>query len=158
MKKLAVTRAKISCEFMKSLQPSLKIASTSGVPSSSQNPNSRRVTITLSRNGSVPTGGGTGGGTGDNTVGTCDNNIIVKMKSRLLRSDLYFSQMALSDISLSCKGKLLDVYLMDSSGAELGHLLNKAIPGATLTLNYSDFTNTEIKSTTVDKVAFSVHD
>ena len=158
MKKLAVTRAKISCKFIKALQPNIRIASTAGVPSSSQNPNSRRVTITLARNGSVPTGGGTGGGSGDNTVGTCDNNIIVKMRSRLLRSDLYFSQMALSDISLNCKGKLLDVYLMDASGAELGHTLNKTITGVTLNLVFSDFTSTEIKSTTIDKVAFSVHD
>jgi hypothetical protein len=160
MKKLAITRAKNSCNFIKLLQPGVRILSTGGVPSSSQNPNSRRVTITLSRNGSLPTGGGggTGDGNGGNTVGTCDNNIIVKMRSRLFKNDLYFAQMALSDISLNCKGKQLDVYLTDASGTELGHCLNKPVTGTTLTLNYTDFSYLEIKSTTVDKVAFSVHD
>ena len=160
LQKLAVTRAKSTCLFLTKVDKKLKVISTSGIPSTSKNPSSRRVTITLTRNGIITpgSGGGTGDGSGTGVIGTCDDTITVKMKSRLLRGELYFNQINMSDIAGTCKGKFMDVYFMDASSTELAHVMNKPISGATLSLVYSDFSTAEIRSTTIDRVAISIHD
>lgn len=160
LQKLADTRAKATCAFMTRVDKKLKVVSTSGIPSTSKNPSSRRVTITLTRNGIITpgTGGGTGDGSGTGVIGTCDDTITVKMKSRLLRGDLYFNQINMSDIAGTCKGKFMDVYFMDAGSTELAHSMNKPISGATLSLVYSEFSTAEIRSTTIDRVAISIHD
>jgi len=158
LQKLAVSRAKATCTFLTRIDKNLKIVSTSGIPSTSKNPSSRRVTVTLTRNGIITPGSGTGDGTGTSVVGTCDDNITAKMKSRLLRADLYFNQINFSAINATCKGKFMDVYFMDASDAELAHAMNKAITTTTLSLLWSDFSATEIISTVVARVAISIHD
>ncbi|MEY4349556.1 MAG: hypothetical protein RL719_853, partial [Actinomycetota bacterium] len=95
LNKLAVTRANAVCKFVNRISAKTKIKSTGGIPSSSKNPSSRRVTITLTRTGVIDPGG-TGDGSATGVIGTCDNTITVKMKSRLLRGDLYFSQINMS--------------------------------------------------------------
>jgi hypothetical protein len=157
LQKLAVNRAQAVCRFVTKIDSKAKIKSTGGIPSTSKNPSSRRVTITLTRTGIIQPGG-SGDGSGTGVIGTCDDKIIVKMKSRLLHAGLYFSQINMSDISNNCKGKYLDVYFTDAAGAELAHALNKPVAGATLSLLWSDFSTLEILSTTVDKVAISLHD
>ena len=158
LQKLAVSRAKATCAFMKRVDKKLKVMSTGGIPSSSKNPSSRRVTITLSRNGIITPGSGTGDGTGTSVVGTCDDNIVAKMKSRLLHADLFFSQVSFTQINTTCNGKFMDVYFMDSAGAELAQVMNKPISGTSLSLLWSDFSVAEIISTSVAKVAISIHD
>lgn len=158
LQKLAVSRATATCGFLKKIDRKLRVVGSSGIPSTSKNPSSRRVTVTLTRNGIITPGNGTGDGTGTSVVGTCDDNIVAKMKSRLLHADLYFSQVNMSDIAGTCKGKFMDVYFMDASGAELAHAMNKAITGGTLSLLWSDFSTAEMLSTTIAKVAISIHD
>ena len=155
MNKLAKTRALKTCNYVKSLASSIKIASTGGVPSNSKNPNSRRVTITLSREGNS-IGGGTGPGGGTGVTGTCDDNVTVKMRSRLLRGDLYFSQMNITDINAGCKGLNMDVYLVDGSGNELASAKDLAISTTSLTFGFSVLNNKDIKSTDVASVAISI--
>ena len=157
LNKLAVTRAKAVCKFVNRISAKTKIKSTGGIPSSSKNPSSRRVTITLTRTGIIDPGG-TGDGSGTGVIGTCDSSITVKMKSRLLRGDLYFSQISLSDISNNCKSKFMDIYFTDVNGAELSQALNKPVTGATLSLLWSEFSANELLSTTVAKVIISIHD
>ena len=158
LQKLAVTRAKATCAFMKRVDSKVKVVSTGGIPSTSKNPSSRRVTITLTRTGIITPGSGTGDGSATGVVGTCDDSITVKMKSRLLHADLYFNQINMSDINSTCKGKFMDIYFMDAAGAELAHSMNKAISASTLSLLWSDFSTTELLSTTIDRVAISIHD
>jgi len=157
LNRLAVQRAKKICALVNSIDSGVAIASTGGIPSSSKDPNARRVTVTLSRE-AVPSDGGSGDGTGTSVVGTCDNNITAKMKSRLLHSDLYFNQIILSAISTTCNGKYMDVYFMDASGSELANVMNKKIVATSITLLWSDFSTTELLSTTIAKVAISIHD
>jgi hypothetical protein len=157
LNKLAVTRAKAVCKFVNRISSKTKIKSTGGVPSSSKNPSSRRVTITLTRTGIIDPGG-TGDGSATGVIGTCDNTITVKMKSRLLRGDLYFSQINMSDISNNCKSKFMDIYFTDADGAELAQALNKPVTGTTLSLLWSDFSTLELLSTTLAKVVVSIHD
>lgn len=157
LQKLAVTRAKSVCKFVNRISSKTKIKSTGGIPSSSKNPSSRRVTITLTRTGIIDPGG-TGDGSATGVIGTCDNNITVKMKSRLLLGELYFSQIVMSDISNNCKSKYMDVYFTDANGAELAQALNKAVIGATLSLLWSEFSDSELLSTTVARVVISLHD
>lgn len=158
LQKLAVSRAKATCSFLNRIDKKLKIVSTSGIPSTSKNPSSRRVTVTLTRTGIIIPGSGTGDGSGTSVVGTCDDNITAKMKSRLLRAELYFNQVNFSAINSTCNGKFMDVYFMDAAGAELAHAMNKAITATTLSLLWSDFSTTEILSTAVARVAISIHD
>jgi len=157
LSKLAVTRAKAVCKFVNRISSKTKIKSTGGIPSSSKNPSSRRVTITLTRTGIIDPGG-TGDGSGTGVIGTCDSSITVKMKSRLLRGDLYFSQINMSDISNNCKSKFMDIYFTDANGGELAQALNRPVTGATLSLLWSDFSALELLSTTVAKVVISIHD
>ena len=157
LNKLAVTRANAVCKFVNRISAKTKIKSTGGIPSSSKNPSSRRVTITLTRTGVIDPGG-TGDGSATGVIGTCDNTITVKMKSRLLRGDLYFSQINMSDISNNCKSKFMDIYFTDADGAELAQALNKPVTGATLSLLWSDFSTLELLSTTLAKVVISIHD
>ena len=157
LNKLAVTRAKNTCAFVNRISAKTKVKSTGGIPSSSKNPSSRRVTVTLTRSGIIDPGG-TGDGSATGVIGTCDNSITVKMKSRLLRGDLYFSQINMSDISNNCKSKFMDIYFTDADGAELAQALNKPVTGATLSLLWSDFSTLELLSTTLAKVVISIHD
>lgn len=157
LQKLAVNRAKAVCKFVNRISSKTKIKSTSGIPSSSKSPSSRRVTITLTRTGIIDPGG-TGDGSGTGVIGTCDSNITVKMKSRLLRGELYFSQINMSDISNNCKSKFMDVYFTDANGAELAQAMNKAVTGATLSLLWSEFSVSELLSTTIARVVISIHD
>jgi hypothetical protein len=157
LNKLAVTRAKNTCAFVNRISSKTKVKSTGGIPSTSKNPSSRRVTVTLTRSGIIDPGG-TGDGTATGVIGTCDKNIIVKMRSRLLLGDLYFSQIVLSDISNNCKSKFMDIYFTDANGAELSQALNKPVTGATLSLLWSEFSANELLSTTVAKVVISIHD
>ena len=157
LNRLAVTRANAVCKFVNRISAKTKIKSTGGIPSSSKNPSSRRVTITLTRTGVIDPGG-TGDGSATGVIGTCDNTITVKMKSRLLRGDLYFSQINMSDISNNCKSKFMDIYFTDADGAELARALNKPVTGATLSLLWSDFSTLELLSTTLAKVVISIHD
>ncbi|MEY4390869.1 MAG: hypothetical protein RLZZ400_612, partial [Actinomycetota bacterium] len=103
MDKLAKTRATATCNYVKTIAKSAKVMSVGGVPSSSKNPSSRRVTITISKEG-TGFGGGTGGGDGTGVTATCDDNVVIKMRSRLFRGDLYFGQMNISDINSNCRG------------------------------------------------------
>jgi hypothetical protein len=157
LNKLAVSRAKNTCAFVHRISAKTKVKSTGGIPSTSKNPSSRRVTVTLTRTGIIDPGG-TGDGSGTGVIGTCDSNITVKMKSRLLRGDLYFSQISMSDISNNCKSKYMDIYFTDTNGAELSQALNKPVTGATLSLLWSDFSTLELLSTTVARVVISIHD
>jgi hypothetical protein len=157
LNKLAVTRAIAVCKFVNRISAKTKIKSTGGIPSSSKNPSSRRVTITLTRTGIIDPGG-TGDGSGTGVIGTCDSSITVKMRSRLLLGDLYFSQISLSEISNNCKSKFMDIYFTDANGAELAQALNKPVTGATLSLLWSEFSANELLSTTVAKVVISIHD
>jgi hypothetical protein len=158
LQKLAVSRAKATCSYLVSLNKNLKVLSTSGIPSSSKNANSRRVTVTLTKKASSGGGGTINNGDGTAVVGTCDSSVNVKMRSRLLHADLYFNQMVVSSISSTCASKYMDVYLMDTAGTELAHVMNKQINGPTVTLLWSDFSTLEVLSTTVRKVAISIHD
>lgn len=157
LQKLAVTRAKSVCKFVNRISSKTKIKSTGGIPSSSKNPSSRRVTITLTRTGIIDSGG-TGDGSATGVIGTCDSNITVKMRSRLLMGELYFSQIAMSDISNNCKSKYMDIYFTDANGAELAQALNKAVTGSTLSLLWSEFSDSELLSTTIARVVISLHD
>ena len=157
MKTLAVTRAKNTCNYVRKLATGLKLDSVSGIPSPSRNPSSRRVTITLSKEGTSIGNGGTGDGSGTGVTGTCDDQVFIKMKSRLLHADLYFSEMAITDISANCNGKKLDAYLVDADGNQLAVAMDRPISGTSLTLGYSLFTPNEVKTTTVNSVAISIH-
>lgn len=155
MDKLAKTRASATCNYVKAIASSAKIVSIGGVPSSSKNPSSRRVTITISKEGSG-FGGGSGGGQGNGVTATCDDQVLIKMRSRLFRGDLYFGQMNISDISANCKGKQMDIYLTDSNSNELAKALDLPISGSTLTLLFSSLTTPDVKSTDIAGVAISI--
>ncbi len=72
--------------------------------------------------------------------------------------ELYFSQIAMSDISNNCKSKYMDIYFTDANGAELAQALNKAVTGSTLSLLWSEFSDSELLSTTIARVVISLHD
>jgi hypothetical protein len=158
MMNLATTRAKNICNFVKNNYPGIRIDSIGGIPSTSRNPNSRRVTITLGKTGNSIGGGGTGDGTATGVTATCDTSVNVKMTSRLFHGDLYLNQVVISDISSNCAGKKLDFYLVDSASNQLGVSMNRPVSGTTLTIPYTAFDVTAVKTTQVSSVAISIHD
>jgi len=157
MQKLARTRALATCNYVARLNPAFKVKTIGGVPSSSKNPSSRRVTITLTRQGVIEPGG-SGPGDGVGVIATCDDNIKAKMRARLLRGNLYFSELQLSEISANCRGKKADFYFTDASNQELAQVKDITVNGSALTLIWSQLSVTEILSTAIAQVVVSIHD
>ena len=86
-------------------------------------------------------------------VGTCDSNISVSLKSRLISGVFYFNQIIFSNIDGSCFGNTIDVYLLDSADSELASYQGGEITGSAF---YFDYLLFESSSAQVDIPANSI--
>jgi len=152
LQNLAVARAETICDFIHSSNGGIAVHSTKGIPGDGKNASARRVSVTLFK---VPDAGN-GGGTGTVTVGVCDSSLTATMQSRIVSGTFYFSVINIKDISRTCKGNVLDIYLLDSEGNQLASALNNVISKTSLTANYSLFTPTDIHSDEIKQVAFEI--
>ena len=104
-------------------------------------------------NGSSSPSGGAFNGQAVIRVGACDSDITVSIKSRLVGGVFYFKRITFSDIHSSCFGSSIDVYLLDSSDAELASYLGGAISGSTFYFEYPVF---ELSGAATDVVASDI--
>ena len=86
-------------------------------------------------------------------VGTCDSDISVSLKSRLISGVFYFKQIIFSNIDGSCFGNTIDVYLLDSADSELASYQGGEITGSDF---YFDYLLFESSSAQVDIPASSI--
>jgi hypothetical protein len=86
-------------------------------------------------------------------VGTCDSDISVSLKSRLISGVFYFNQIIFSNIDGSCFGNTIDVYLLDSADSELASYQGGEITGSAF---YFDYLLFESSSAQVDIPASSI--
>jgi len=86
-------------------------------------------------------------------VGTCDSDISVSLKSRLISGVFYFNQIIFSNIDGSCFGNTIDVYLLDSADSELASYQGGEITGSAF---YFDYLLFESSSAQVDIPANSI--
>jgi len=149
LQKLATSRAKNICNFVKSINGGVSIYSTQGIPGNGKTAAARKVKVTLYKNT-----GGTGGGSV--IVGVCDSSLTVTMRSRIATGDFYFQYMTIRGIATSCKGNVMDVYLLDKDGNELAYSADNLIEKNFLRISYSLFTPQAIQSNLIAKVAFEI--
>jgi hypothetical protein len=87
-------------------------------------------------------------------VGTCDSDITVSMRSRLVSGVFYFKRITFSDIDVSCVGSTMDVYLLDASDDEIASYQGGVIPGgSSFSFEYSDF---ELAGVATDVLAYDI--
>ena len=149
LQSLATNRAKNICNYVKSINGGISIYSTQGIPGNGKTAAARKVQVTLYKN----TGNGGGGSV---LVGVCDSSLTVTMRSRITASDFYFSVITIRDISTSCKGNVMDIYLLDKDGNELAYSADNPIDKNFLRVSYSLFEPKDIHSNQIAKVAFEI--
>lgn len=150
LKKLALARATNVCNYIKSLRGVITISSTQGIPGNGKTAAARKVSVRLI----APEGGS--GGSGGVVIGSCDNSINIKMRSRISANEFSFDQMTLSAIATSCRGNVIDIYLLDASGNQLAFASSLPILGTTLTASYGTFSPSTIKSNLIRRVAIEI--
>ena len=152
LQNLAVARAKRICDFIHTGNGGISVFSTKGIPGDGKSATARKVTVTLIK---VPDDGN-GGGTGTVTVGVCDSALRAIMQSKIVAGDFSFARITIRDISTSCKGNVMDVYLLDESGNQLASALDNEITTTWLRVGSSLFTPTDVRSNLIKKVAFEI--
>lgn len=148
LNKLALDRARNVCNYVKSIKTVIAINSTEGFQGTGKEANARKVTVRLIAPG--------GGGSGEVVIGSCDKSIDIKMRSRIIGGDFSFDTITLSNISTTCRGNLLDLYLLDEDGNQLAAAFDLAISATSLTFNYARFTPSSIRSNQIRKVAIEI--
>lgn len=149
LQKLATARAKNICNYIHRVNGGVTIYSTQGIPGNGKTAAARRVKVTLYK----PT---SGDGNSLISVGVCDSSLNVVMRSRWSQDDFYFSSITIRDIASSCKGNVLDVYLLDKDGNQLASSLDNQITKSFLRLSFSLFDNQNVPSNLISKVAFEL--
>jgi hypothetical protein len=152
LQKLAVARATTICKFIHGANGGIAIHSTKGIPGDGKTASARKVTVTLTK---VPDDGN-GGGTGTVTIGVCDSALTAVMQSRLASGNFYFSIITIRNISTTCNGNVLDIYLLDKDGNQLASSLNNGISKTWLKATYLLFDQTNIRSDEIKQVAFEI--
>jgi hypothetical protein len=152
LQKLAVARATTICNFIHGGNGGIAIHSTRGIPGDGKTASARKVTVTLTK---VPDDGN-GGGTGTVTIGVCDSSLTAVMRSRLSGGNFYFSMITIRNISTTCSGNVLDIYLLDKDGNQLASSLDNEISKTWLRASYSLFDPTNIRSDEIKQVAFEI--
>jgi hypothetical protein len=155
---LAETRSTNICDYIHTIKNVIEISATQGIPGDGKTASARKVTVRLiyPDGSNANTGGGSGGGTGGTVIGVCDNSFTVTMASRWASGDFYFKTITIKDISTTCRGKVLDVYLIDAGGSQMATSMANAITTTSLTLQYTAFSPTAIVSNQIKQVAFEV--
>lgn len=152
IEKLAVNRSKSICNYIHSKNGGISIQSTKGVPGTAKTADARRVTVTLIKVDE------SGGGNGTVTIGQCDNSLIAAMQSRVIVSTFYFSQITVRDIATKCKGKVIDIYLLDATGTQLAASMGNTITTTSIKIGYALFTPNQVESYLIRSVAFEIRD
>jgi hypothetical protein len=152
IEKLAVNRSKSICNYIHSKNGGISVQSTKGIPSTGKTADARKVTVTLIK---VNT---SGGGNGTVTVGQCDNSLTAVMQSRVIVSTFYFSSIAVRDISANCKGSVIDIYLLDSTGTQLAASMGNTIKSTSIRVGYALFKPNQVESYLIRSVAFEIRD
>ena len=150
--KLAVSRSKNICDYIHAKNGGISVQSTKGVPGKGKTADARKVTVTLIK---VDT---SGGGNGTVTVGPCDNSLTAVMQSRVVVSTFYFSSIAVRDISTNCKGSVIDIYLLDSTGSQLAASMGNTIVNTSIRVGFASFTPNDVESYLIRSVAFEIRD
>jgi hypothetical protein len=152
IEKLAVNRSKTICNYIHSKNGGISVQSTKGIPGKGKTADARKVTVTLIK---VDT---SGGGNGTVTVGQCDNSLTAVMQSRVVVSTFYFSSIAVRDISVNCKGSVIDIYLLDATGSQLAASMGNNITTGSIRVGYAAFTPNQVESYLIRSVAFEIRD
>ena len=152
IEKLAITRSKNICSFIKSKNGGIAIQSTKGIPGKGKTADARKVTVTLIKIDN------SGGGNGTVTVGQCDNSLSAVMQSRVIVSTFYFGSIAVRDISVNCKGSVIDIYLLDSTGTQLAASMGNTINSTSIRVGYALFNPNQVESYLIRSVAFEIRD
>jgi hypothetical protein len=152
IEKLAVTRSKNICSYIKSKNGGIAIQSTKGIPGKGKTADARKVTVTLIKVDN------SGGGNGTVTVGQCDNSLTAAMQSRVITSTFYFSSIAVRNIATECKGSVIDIYLLDSTGTQLAVSMGNTISSTSIRVGYVLFSPAQVESWLIKSVAFEIRD
>ena len=111
-------------------------------------------------NGTSSPSSGTPSGHAVVRVGTCDTDITVSVRSRLVSGVFYFKRITFSDIDASCVGNAIDVYLLDSSDNELASYLGGDISGETFSFEYPAFglsnNPTDVVASEISSIAIEI--
>ena len=152
LQKLAISRAKSICDYIRSKNGGIAIQSTRGIPANGKTADARKVTVTLIKVDS------SGGGTGTVTIGICDRALTASMQSRIQDGDFYFSKITVRDISSTCRNKLMDIYFLDGAGNQIGASMGFTIYSTSITVPYTEFSPLRIESDSIKTVAFEIRD
>ena len=90
-------------------------------------------------------------------VGTCDSAITISLRSRLVSGIFYFKRISLSDLSVECIGKNIDIYLLDASDAELATYTG-TVSGSSLTVEHTSFAPNIVTASVIRNVALEIAD
>ena len=152
IEKLAITRSKNICTYIKSKNGGITIQSTKGIPGTGKTADARKVTVTLIKIDN------SGGGNGTVTIGQCDNSLTAAMQSRVITSTFYFSSIAVRNIATECKGSVIDIYLLDSTGTQLAASMGNTITSTSIRVGYALFSPVQVESWLIRSVAFEIRD
>lgn len=152
LERLARNRAKNVCDYVKTIKSVITISSTQGIPGNGKDASARKVQVRL-----IAPDGSSGGG-GSIVVGLCDSSISIKMRSRISAGEFRLDTVALSSIATNCKGKVLDIYLLDSSGNQLASASDQPISGTSVLIRYVSFSPSNIQSNLIRKVAIEIRE
>jgi hypothetical protein len=156
LQKLAEARALAVCNYVKTLKNVLTVRSTQGIPGNGETASARKVTVRLIAPDDQGGGGGNEGGTGEVVIGVCDNALTVTMRSRIASSEFYFASITIKNIATTCKSKVIDIYLLDADGNQLGVSTGNPITTTQVLVTYTSFSPNAIKSNEIKKVAFEL--
>jgi hypothetical protein len=111
-------------------------------------------------NGSSSSSNNTANGQAVVSVGACDSDITVSLRSRLVGGVFYFKRITFSDIDARCLGSAIDVYLLDSSDDELASYIGGTISGSTFYFDYPVFelagAPIDVPANDIDSVAIEI--
>jgi hypothetical protein len=112
--------------------------------------------------GADGSGSGLNNGTGEVSIGACDDNVRIRLASRVdaATATFFLNTVSISDIAPACYGQVISVYLFSgTSGSYVqeGVASNVTIPNnSSMTISYTSFDDQSIPSVVLTRLLFEV--
>ena len=109
-------------------------------------------------------GGGNGlnNGSGEVSIGACDDNVQIRLASRVdaKNATFFLNTVSISDIAPACYGQVISVYLFSGTSGNYvqeGVASNITIPNnSSMTISYTSFDDQSIRSVDLTRLLFEV--
>jgi hypothetical protein len=114
------------------------------------------------RDGADGVGNGLNNGSGEVSIGACDDNVQIRLASRVdaATATFFLNTVSISDIAPACYGQVISVYLFSgTSGSYVqeGVASNITIPNnSSMTISYTSFDDQSIRSVDLTRLLFEV--